>query len=487
MSGSQNDTSGPARVTSGARAARRRDPRQRITRARERFVAGEDVVGGVRPGILISWYRCREEHNVDPGLAWAPPAAEPGEHPLSHDVVFAELGGLAVAAARDVDIRGGLVTVTDGAGRVLCASGGRRALHRAADSNLAPWASWAESACGTNGMGTALEDSGLSVVRGPEHWCSGFHGWNCAGIPVRDSVTHEPLAVLNISCWNAPLPTGASTWLRKAARTLEGRLCRQACHGGQSLVSAFAAAAASSSGPLAALDAGGAVVIANDEAGELLGTPAHVPAVHPARRWAPQVPEVRRLARHAAEQARSDPEWRGSTRIAAYNETIVTLATRPVIAANHVLGTLIDATGPTAAEPQAEDQVGATQAWVPRGAAAQPPMTPPSRVIGLREGCLVLLVPLEVRFAESDRNAVWLMTDQGRLRAAVQGIDHLEQQLRSEGFLRVHRRFLVNLRRIKEIEQGFNGTLWLITDTRPREAVPVSRRHAPQFRRILGL
>jgi DNA-binding LytR/AlgR family response regulator len=123
----------------------------------------------------------------------------------------------------------------------------------------------------------------------------------------------------------------------------------------------------------------------------------------------------------------------------------------------------------------------------PRITEHEPPARLPSRVIGMRDAHLVLLVPLEIRFAESDRNAVWLTTDQGRLRAATQGIDHLEQQLRGDCFLRVHRRFLVNLRRIKEIEPGFNGALWLITDTRAREVVPVSRRHAPEFRRVIGL
>jgi DNA-binding LytR/AlgR family response regulator len=79
------------------------------------------------------------------------------------------------------------------------------------------------------------------------------------------------------------------------------------------------------------------------------------------------------------------------------------------------------------------------------------------------------------------------MTDQGRLRAATQGLDRLEQQLTEMGFLRVHRRFLVNLSRIREVEPGFRGCLFLHTDNRTHESIPVARRHMPDVRRALGL
>ena len=58
---------------------------------------------------------------------------------------------------------------------------------------------------------------------------------------------------------------------------------------------------------------------------------------------------------------------------------------------------------------------------------------------------MVLLHRPEVRFAEADGNDVWLVTDEGRLQAAVRGIDKLEEELAGGEFLRVHRRFLVNL------------------------------------------
>jgi DNA-binding LytR/AlgR family response regulator len=51
----------------------------------------------------------------------------------------------------------------------------------------------------------------------------------------------------------------------------------------------------------------------------------------------------------------------------------------------------------------------------------------------------------------------------------------------------VHRGYLVNLRRVAEIERGLKGELLLMMDSREHELVPVSRRHAPDLRRLLGI
>src|SRR5246127_4959718 len=110
----------------------------------ERFVTGADSVQGVRPEILMSWYRCREEYGVNPCLDRAPAVAEASPHSIEHDVVFAELGGVAASAADEVG-SDCLVTVTDPDGHVLASYGGRRVLRlAAADSNLAPWYTWSE-------------------------------------------------------------------------------------------------------------------------------------------------------------------------------------------------------------------------------------------------------------------------------------------------------------------------------------------------------
>ena len=67
------------------------------------------------------------------------------------------------------------------------------------------------------------------------------------------------------------------------------------------------------------------------------------------------------------------------------------------------------------------------------------------------------------------------------------GIDKLEEELAGSEFLRVHRRFLVNLSCVRAVDRGPKGELSLIMDGAAREAVPVSRRNVPAVRRALGI
>ncbi len=481
MNGAKDTTNGASAATSGA--AFPDDGLERVSAARERFAAGADAVHGVRPEILMSWYRCREQYEVDPDLERAPAAAAGTAHSMEHDVVFAELGGLAARAAGEVDgLDGldGLVTVADSDGRVLASWGSRRVLHLAEDHNLAAWSAWSEWASGTNGTGTALESHRPVLVRGPEHWCQGFHHWSSAGVAVRDVVTHDPLGALQISCWQTPLSDAVLPWLHAVAASTEAKLRRRAHHTGTLLAAALADARVAPATPLAAVDTAGRVVLANGEAAVLLGTPADTPACAPAHRWTAQVRALPQLARRATERARQDPCWSGSTLVyVPFLDTPVSVAVRPVFDGSQVLGALL-AFGPP-------DQAGSGEPLDEPGPRSAEPRPYRDRVIALRDDRWVLLDPREIRFAEVDHNNVWLTSDQGRLLAVARGLDRLEQELGGKGFMRVHRRFLVNLGRVREIEQGFKGALFLATDTRPRETVPVARRHIPYVRQALGL
>jgi hypothetical protein len=478
MNGAKDTTNGASAAASGA--ASPDDGLERVSAARERFAAGADTVHGVRPEILMSWYRCREQYEVDPDLDRAPPAAAGTAHSMEHDAVFAELGGLAARAAGEVDGLDGLVTVADSDGRVLASWGSRRVLHLAEDHNLAAWSAWSEWASGTNGTGTALESHRPVLVRGPEHWCQGFHHWSSAGVAVRDVVTHDPLGALQVSCWQTPLSDAVLPWLHTVAASTEAKLRRRAHHTGTLLAAALADARVAPATPLAAVDTAGKVVLANGEAAVLLGTPADTPACAPAHRWTPQVRALPQLARRATERARQDPCWSGSTLVyVPFLDTPVSVAVRPVFDGSQVLGALL-AFGPP-------DPAGSGEPLDEPGPRSAEPRPYRDRVIALRDDRWVLLDPREIRFAEVDHNNVWLTSDQGRLLAVARGLDRLEQELGGKGFMRVHRRFLVNLGRVREIEQGFKGALFLATDTRPRETVPVARRHIPYVRQALGL
>jgi hypothetical protein len=446
-----------------------------VLAAWERFARGEDDVCGVRPEVAISWHRCREQYRVDPHLSEAPVAVAEIDHTLEHDVVFTELGGLAALVAQELDGVSAVVTVADATGRILAAWGDQATLARASDSNLAPWYCWSECAAGTNGMGTALEAYGPVLIRGAEHWCQAFHDWVCAGIAVRDVVTREPIAVLNISCWRTELPVAAGSWLANAVAKTHGTLQRRARDSGTELVAAYTQARTRSTAALAAVDTAGKVVIADDTASVLMGVPACTPAVNPAVRWNPGLPDLIRVARYASKQAAHNPDWLGSTQIfthLAEEPTSVTI--RPVFLSGQLIGSLI-AFGASDGEQ------------VPEAQRPVHPRTQPSRLVAMRDNRMVLLRLSEVYFAESDGNDVWLSTDLGRLRAASHGLDKLDGELADAGFLRVHRRYVVNLAHVREIERGFKGELFLVMDDRTNNMVPVARRNAPAARRALGI
>jgi hypothetical protein len=446
-----------------------------VLAAWERFVQGDDQVPGVRPEVAISWHRCREQYRVDPYLTEAPVAVAEIDHAPEHDVVFAELGFRAASIAHEVGNRGGVVTVTDATGRILAEWGDQATLARATDSNLAPWFCWSECGAGTNGMGTALEVHGPVLVRGPEHWCQAFHNWVCAGNAVRDVVTREPIAVLNISCWRSPLPASAGGWLADAVTKTQRTLRRRARDSGAALVAAYTQARGRSGAALAAVDTAGKVVIADDTASVLMGVPASTPAVDPTVRWKPGLPELIGAVRYASRQAAHNLDWVGSTQIFTHlADEPTSISIRPVFFSGHLIGTLVtfgasDGTQLPAAEGPAHRR-------------AQP-----RRLVAMRENRMVLLRLSEVAFAESEGNDVWLSTDQGRLRAASQSLDKLDSDLADVGFLRVHRRYVVNLSRVREIERGIKGELILVMDDRTNETVAVSRRNAPAVRRALNI
>src|SRR3954447_6494942 len=448
-----------------------------VTAARERFLAGDDRVRGVRPEVATSWYRCREQYRVDPRLTQAPPASaheeNPSEHTLEQEIVLAQLGAAAASIASEAESVGGVVAVTDSTGRILTVQGDQQTLSRARDSNMAPWSCWSEWATGTNGMGTALEAPGPVLISGPEHWCVGFDEWVCAGVAVRDAITHDPVAVLDVSTWRANLPAQAAAWLSKAVGGARAILRQRARDSGAELAAAYTQARAHSGQGLAALDASGQVVIADETASLLLGVPARVPALDPAVRWKPSL-DFGSLARHAIKQARHDREWVGSTQmVPELGGEPCRITLRPVLLADQPIGTLA-VFGSDYGDPLESRR-------------PKPGASLPQRIVGVSGESMVLLHREEVHFAEADGNDVWLVTEEGRFQATVRVIEKLEVELAGAEFLRVHRRFLVNLTRVREVERGSRGELELIMEGTAREGVPVSRRNVGAVRRALGL
>ena len=157
---------------------------------------------------------------------------------------------------------------------------------------------------------------------------------------VRDPVTHEAVAVLDVSTWRAHLPAEAAGWLSRAVSNARAGLRQRARDSGAELAAAFAQTHAHSGQSLAALDASGKVVIADEGASLFLGVPARVPALDPTVRWQPGL-NLERLARHAIKQARLDHSWVGSTQIVTeLSSEPCRITLRPVFLGDQPIGTL---------------------------------------------------------------------------------------------------------------------------------------------------
>ncbi|WP_446666521.1 LytTR family transcriptional regulator DNA-binding domain-containing protein [Flexivirga sp. B27] len=452
--------------------------RRDVYGAWERFVKGENDIRGIRPEIAISWHRSRDEYGVDPFLPEAPAAVSQLVHSFDQDVVFTELGFRAAAMARELSNIGGIVVVADAGGRVLAEWGDRDTRAIAHEGGLAPWYCWSEGAMGTNGMGTALAARQAVMIRQSEHWCQSFHDWSCGGVAIRDVVTQEPLAVLNLSCWRHELPPNARSWLDSVATHTHNTLRGRAHNGGAELLGVYTNVHGHSKQPIVAVDTAGAVVIADDAASVVLGVPANTPAVEASARWKPQLPPFIHAVRYATKQAEADRTWTGSTQIrTTVSDEPTSIGIEPVFAHGSLLGHIVTL-GSFAGEQFRQADVGGD------GVRAQQ-----RRVVALREeNRMVLLDSGEVSVVTADRDGVWLGTDDGRLRSARQTLDSLETDLADTGdFLRVHRQYLVNLSRIREVERGEKGELVVVLSDPDSTAVPVSRRNARALRNALGI
>jgi hypothetical protein len=206
-----------------------------------------------------------------------------------------------------------------------------------------------------------------------------------------------------------------------------------------------------------------------------MGVPASTPAIDPTVRWNPGLPELISAARYASKQAARNPGWVGSTQIFTHlTDEPTAISIRPVFLSGHLIGNLVSF-GVSEGTP------------LPQVEGSGHPAAQPRRVVAIRDNRMVLLRLPEVSFAESEGNDVWLSTDEGRLRAASPSLDKLDGELAGVGFLRVHRRYVVNLSRIREVERGRGGELSLVMDDRTSTMVPVSRRNAPTVRRALDI
>jgi DNA-binding LytR/AlgR family response regulator len=102
----------------------------------------------------------------------------------------------------------------------------------------------------------------------------------------------------------------------------------------------------------------------------------------------------------------------------------------------------------------------------------------------LRGGGTRLLARSSVLYLQAHGDYVRVASTEGRYLVRAR-LSDLEERWSAHGFLRVHRGFVVNLRRAVEVRPRLNGTAVLVmTDG---DEVPIARRQVGELRRKLGV
>lgn len=113
--------------------------------------------------------------------------------------------------------------------------------------------------------------------------------------------------------------------------------------------------------------------------------------------------------------------------------------------------------------------------------------SPRSKVV-VRTGNRNLLVAVgDVIYATIEGGVVRIVASEIVGESSYKTIDELQGDLDPELFWRVHRGYLVNLNRIREVNPWFNSSLMLKMDDAKGTEVPVSRAHSKKLRAFLKI
>jgi two-component system response regulator LytT len=112
--------------------------------------------------------------------------------------------------------------------------------------------------------------------------------------------------------------------------------------------------------------------------------------------------------------------------------------------------------------------------------------TEKTRLISKNNDRITLLYPENIYFIKSEQGTS-LASNGANLLILSETLDQLELALEKEQFVRIHRSYLINLDKIKEIQRWFNGKLMVIMSDEGNTELNTSRAGADKLKQILGL
>lgn len=196
--------------------------------------AGEDTT--VRPVIAASWKRS-SACGVDRGSRLE----------LPYDEHFDDDSRL-MRAARPVLER--LVTtladtpntllLADRDARLVQRNVGKKSLFKALDeAGVAPGFGFHEEFAGTNGVGTALEESTPVIVRGEEHYADFLQHLSCVGVPIHHPITNGVEGILDLTCLARDYSPLMPSLLGEAVKHIETRMTQMSSPSEVALLETF--------------------------------------------------------------------------------------------------------------------------------------------------------------------------------------------------------------------------------------------------------
>ncbi|MFT3660446.1 MAG: transcriptional regulator [Gordonia sp. (in: high G+C Gram-positive bacteria)] len=202
-----------------------------VQRAYERFLSGAELPAeAVRKVVRDSWQRA-VQGGLDPGVvdvaSHDQSDAEFEEYRASHPLT-AMRPLVQSLMLDDIAGTGVVVALTDQEGRLLWVEGDKTARDLAARIDFVEGSVWSEGTVGTNAPGLALTvDKGVQI-RGPEHFFSQVHDFNCAAAPVHDPRTGEVLGAIDVTGGAAAGQPFALAAVRSVVAAVERELRAQA-------------------------------------------------------------------------------------------------------------------------------------------------------------------------------------------------------------------------------------------------------------------
>ncbi len=115
------------------------------------------------------------------------------------------------------------------------------------------------------------------------------------------------------------------------------------------------------------------------------------------------------------------------------------------------------------------------------------PVTQKTKLMVKSSGRLILVDSDEVVYARIEDGVISIVTKDMEGESNFRTVEELQNNLDANTFWRVHRSYLVNINRIKEVVPWFKSSYQIRMDDRKQTEIPVSRAQTRKLRELLNL